>query len=254
MHGSDASLKGLPRHVIRPAPPGAASRIRRVQPASLKTEHPSLYHTITVSALRTMLMPIAFPLQTHVVNKAITASRQFMSPRQRPSVALYLRLTDKQTDGGITREIQYGVDYVLPALERIAHTTKRRHRCILLLTDDDRHALSMLNISLKSRFADVRVLTRVSAFFGPSEDYNVYAQIGHGYFSNLLTGTEMAYAYFFELVVVIVVAALSADALIGVGSSGVSQLISQYMRYARRMDANALAVWEVDVLGISWTP
>jgi hypothetical protein len=96
-----------------------------VEPASLKSEHPSLYHTIAVSALHTMLMPIAFPPQTHVVQKAITKSRRFMSPKQRPCVALHVRLTDKQTDGGITREIQYGVDYVLPALERIAHTTKR---------------------------------------------------------------------------------------------------------------------------------
>jgi hypothetical protein len=112
----------------------------------------------------------------------------------------------------------------------------------------------MLNSSLKSRFADVRVLTRVSALFGPLEDYIVYAQIGHGYFSNLLTGTEIAYAYFYELVVDVVVAALSADALIGVGSSGVSQLIAQYMGHARRVDSNALAVWEEDVLGVTWRP
>lgn len=97
----------------------------------------------------------------------------------------------------------------------------------------------------------IEVLSRVSTMFGgPLDDYKLYAQLGHQYVSDVMSknSPEKAFGYFTALVVDILAASSLSDSLIGMGSSGVSQLVSQYMGAAHLVDANALAIWQEDVV------
>jgi len=117
-------------------------------------------------------------------------------------------------------------------------------------------------------------VTRVKDLFlkGSGADYSQYRTWGHRYFlhravvtsaaaangaaaSNLTKvpagpSTELMFGYYDSAVIDALVAAQASDYLIGVGSSGVSQLIAQWMGSARGADGNAFAVWQEDVAAL----
>lgn len=228
-----------------------------LDPGTLKKHSPSLYQTLAVSTLRTILVPAVFPPRAHVKRAAANKLGLTRVPNARnPCVTLHLRWTDKHADGGVASSLRPTADFVVPALNRVKQITQQSHSCLLLLADDDKHALPVLERELKDRPIRVIVLTRMDDFFERAEEYERYARMGHSYLLNDVqrNSPEKAYSYFREAVVDIVCAAASSNALVGVGSSGVSQLVAQYMGHAHRMDANAMALWQEDFLGVVWRP
>lgn len=222
-----------------------------LDPNVLKMNEPQLYHTIAVSALRTMLVPILFQPQKWVRNEVAAKMRMFFANQQSltPCVAVHLRWTDKHLDGGVASALAYSVDHVSKATYRIERKRGRSYACAVVLTDDDVNALPPLRRALSKR-VDLYAPTRVSELFGPNDDYPSYTRMGHRYFSERVARADpiKAYFYFANTVVDIYVAAALSDALIGIGSSGVSQLVSQLIGHARGVDANAVALWQEDML------
>lgn len=245
---------------------------RVVDPGWLKAHDRNLYHTLAVSALRTMLTPILFRphahLQQQVALKIHRIAMQDQGPSTRPCVALHLRWTDKASDGGVANVSRssgrYNVDHVVPALDQLIRrrrgTAAYRRFCVLVLTDDDFNAMPLLAGALRhakrSHDVELRVLSRVSTMFGPLDDYQLYVQLGHRYMSEVMSrrAPDTAFGYFAGLIVDILAASQMSDILIGAGSSGVSQLIAQYLGAGRMTDANALAIWQEDVIcGVTMT-
>jgi hypothetical protein len=221
-----------------------------IDSGTLKRRQPSMYHTLAISTLRTILIPAVFPPREDIRRAASHKINLFRIRDARPCLSLHLRWTDKQADGGVAAKMQHNVDFIIPALDRIAQITRRSYSCLVLLSDDDLHALPVLKTALRSRGIKIFVLTRLSSFFERADQYKMYARIGHSYLSSHLC-TDKAFEYFRHVVIDIVCAALTSDVLIGVGSSGVSQLVAQYMGYAHGVEANAVALWQEDVLRIS---
>lgn len=232
-----------------------------LDPTELNANHRSLYHTLVVSALRTMLAPVLFRPNDDLQRRAESKARQLRvemgEAATQTCVAVHVRWTDKAEDGGVANVSAYSIDYVAPALKSIRNNMLRGRRnqtCVLVLTDDDANAMPALARVLSSSLpgATLRPLSRVQDILQTHDDYLAYAKLGHRYVSDVLVARApaRAYAYFSELIVDILVASKLSRALIGVGSSGVSQLVAQYMGAHNRVDANALAVWKEDVLGI----
>lgn len=83
--------------------------------------------------------------------------------------------------------------------------------------------------------------------------YDAYAKHGHEYFVKLAASSKsqerrLAFEYFRSGIVDAIVASRSAKALIGMGGSGLSQLVAQYMGFHRHVDANAFVVWQEDMM------
>jgi hypothetical protein len=230
-----------------------------IDPGVLKQRSPNLYHTLALSCLRSILVPAAFPPQMRIRTAAyerLMAMRSELATVQ-PCVAVHLRWTDKPSDGGIAMQMQQlNAAFIVSALDHINAIVERPYRCVVLLTDDDKRALYLLEDALKHRDVKLIVSSLVSDFFKNNDDYKLYSQVGHSFVSGVMlkTSPENAFAYFRQVVVDIICAAALSDLLIGLGSSGVSQLLAQYMGHSHRVDPNAIALWQEDLLGLSWPP
>jgi hypothetical protein len=220
----------------------------RVNMTKLKERHPSLYHTLSLSALRTMLAPIIFA-PTNDIEEVARKRAESLTTEHHDCVAVHVRWTDKREDGGVSASIAYTVDHIPAALERLERRTGRSYQCLLILSDDDVAARNAIVEKLGDTY-DVKPVSHLHEIFESEEDYNIYRTKGHVYLEIevALRDPERAYAYSREVVIDIVTASLAADYLLGVGSSGVSQILAQYMGAERQVDANAIAIWQEDIL------
>jgi hypothetical protein len=217
---------------------------------NLKTEHPELYHTLSLSALRTMLAPVIFKPTPDILAIARARASELMQT-QKQCVAVHLRWTNKKADQGVSARMEHNVDTIPASLDRLERRTGRSYRCLILLSDDWATATRQLMTKLGDTY-DVKPVSRLNetGTFISTEEYDIYRVQGHTYFEQhvLLHDPDRAYAYAREVIVEIVAASLASDYLMGVGSSGVSQILAQYIGAKRRVDANALAVWQEDML------
>jgi hypothetical protein len=216
----------------------------------LKGSRPALYHALSLSALRTMLTPIVFKPQRKLEHAA--AARVLdLTRKHHDCLAVHLRWTDKRDDGGIAlKRYNYSAGHVVDALDRIERRSGRSYQCLLVMSDDDVGAIKELNRLLGDTY-DIKQVSQIQALFRTQQEYEEYRLKGHEFFTRGKMATESparTYGYIRDVLVDVLVAAKASDYLIGVGSSGVSQLLAQYMGAARRADANAFAIWEEDVM------
>lgn len=224
--------------------------------SAVQREDPELYYTLALSALRTMLSSIMFAPKDEIqrLAQARAAELEPSSHNQRrqhnPCVAVHLRWTDKKDDGGVAAKMNFTADHVAIALTRLEKLTSRSYRCVLLLSDDEEAATVALRSLLGDAY-EVKPISRMRSLFSSQADYDVYRKKGHFHVRDYFGSRDpaMAHAYVREVFVDIHTAALAAEFLIGPGSSGVSQLLAQYMGARMRVDANAVAMWQEDVLG-----
>lgn len=217
---------------------------QHVSAKQLSETQPELFHALSVSAIRTILSGLLFKPNADVVRRAKQKMCRLGIQHPGDCIALHLRWTDKPRDGGVAKYLQPNVRHVEPAMARAQARLGRLPSCVLLLTDDDEGVMQGLRSVVTEPFKLV-VLTRVSDYFTSHEAYESYQTIGHGYFRQ----HEIDHKYdYYASVVVDAVIASNARILIGVGSSGVSQLISQYIGFRHKVDANAFAIWQEDMV------
>lgn len=221
--------------------------------SAVQNDDPELYYTLMLSSLRTMLSSVMFAPTDEIQRLAQARAAELVSPHStRPCVAVHLRWTDKKDDGGVASKMNFTADHVAIALTRLEKLTGRSYRCVLLLSDDEEAATAALRGLLGNAY-DVKPISRTRNLFSSQAEYDVYRQKGHFHVRDYF-GTrnpEMAHAYVREVFVDIQTAALAAEYLIGPGSSGVSQLLAQYIGARARVDANAVALWQEDILGMT---
>lgn len=223
---------------------------RPINPRHLMASDPHLFQTISVSALRTMLSSLIFRPRPHILADAGIKINEMGNV---PCMALHLRWTDKQNDGGIVANLDQYDDHTPAALTRTRRRIGKKPSCVIILTDDDVRAFKMLVAKHWSTY-EVKPVSRISAMFGPNlTAYDTYARMGHNYFARLASSPVpgdrgSAFHYFQSTIVDAIVASRAANMLIGMGSSGLSQLVSQYMGFYRHVDCNAFAIWQEDVV------
>lgn len=229
---------------------------RPIGPADLNGS-PRLFHALSVSALRTILTAVIFRPREDIAHEARLRLQIKHIERPGSCVSVHLRWTDKRTDGGMAAAVAAEVvDHVPLALDRIRDRIGFRPRCLLVITDDDERATVLLKSKFEKKNLRIEMISSTSSLFrnGPLSLYNTYAAMGHSYFvqqaaSPLQEERAAAFAYF-RATIVDALAASHARIFIGMGSSGLSQLVSQYIGYSRRVDANALVIWQEDVMGV----
>jgi hypothetical protein len=219
----------------------------KVNTREYKRDRPALYHTLALSALRSMLTGIMFRPRSELLDRIKERAIQ-LKKHHHHCVAVHLRWTDKTLDGGAATAINGSTAHVLPALDRVEQRTGHSYQCLLILSDDDENAMTALQASLGDTYDLIRV-SQVHTFFHSKEEYEIYRHIGHAYMlDRALDDPEQAYAYYDAVLIDVFAAAEAADYLIGVGSSGVSQLLAQLLGAKRRADGNAFTVWQEDVV------
>jgi hypothetical protein len=200
-----------------------------------------VFHSLAVSSLRTILTPLIFRPRPHIIRK-VESKRRRLGIAIDSCVALHVRLTDKPSDGGVAARAAQDLAYVIPALARMRGRTGAMPKCLLLLSDDDSRSLHLLRTKIGQSF-EIKTVTQMRSFFTTLWDYKTYAKIGHQYFSG---DPDVGFLYY-EATVVDALVASYAGTLIGMGSSGFSQLVSQYIGFRHQADANAFAIWQEDV-------
>jgi len=187
-----------------------------------------------------------------------------ISPHE-PVVAIHFRRTDKKDDWGVTDHLSFSVSFVLIAVARLNHvkifindthnslknndTTDLVYRTFLVLSDDPR-AIEELRHDLGPGY-QVHGLSDLKAFFKNETDYNMYLKKGHTFLTNNAMWDKDPQAvqdYDASVIVDAVAAGLRADYLIGMGCSGVSQLIGQWIGGRQRTEGNALSLWQEDLV------
>lgn len=226
-----------------------------------------LCHTLALSALRSMLAGIVFRPRVHILQashdimaRLARMQTQVHTESTHPArcLAVHLRWTDKATDGGqaasLTKDAMLaGVER---ALKRIARMTGRAYQCLLVLSDDDEVAVGALKQVMGSAITVVSI-SDIRSMFGSPREYDAYRSRGHEYvLAALSTATPRSlmrsrkpdhYRYFSSVIVDAWIASLAADYLIGVGTSGVSQLVAQWLGARMHADGNGFAVWQEDL-------
>jgi hypothetical protein len=217
----------------------------------LKSKQPNLYYTLSLSALRTMLTPILFKPKPEIEAVAESRANALTKPHH-DCAAVHIRWTDKKEDGGISQNADYRVNHVKAALDRLERRTGLSYQCLLILSDDDVAVVRAIQDRLGDTTYAVKPVSQLRALFTSRQEYETYRAKGHIYFELevLQRDPDRSFAYAKEVVIDILTASKAAQYLVGVGSSGVSQLLAQYMGAERRVDANALAIWQEDVLMI----
>jgi len=228
---------------------------RLIDPKQLSASDPHLHHTISVSALRTILTSVIFKPRPNIL---AASTRKRLRIGSKTCIGLHLRWTDKQKDGGAAASLSHNVDHVSPALARISRRFTHLPSCVILLTDDDRSAVSMLASELGGKF-DVNVPSQISGVSDPSLAlYDANVREGHTYFVKLAASSKsqerrLAFEYFRSAIVDAIVASHEANVPIGMESSAISQLVSQYMGYHQHVDASmplsfAFVVWQGNIM------
>ena len=219
-----------------------------------KQKNALLYYSVSLSSLKSIMAKHILIPNKHIQQKADALTQGISNDN--PVIAVHMRRTDKHTDGGSVRNLEFSDRFVLKAIGMICEqffppsATKTNENCIeqlpsginVLALSDDTTAIVGLQRHLGHKF-NVRTLSNISKLLHSDEERQEYSRIGHKFFGGANARTYEYHASVF----VDVVAASRADMLIGVGGSGVSQLIAQRIGGENGADGNALSLWQEDL-------
>ena len=217
----------------------------------LKRDFTELYYELSLSALRAILARVILQVRPKILAKAKTLIQNISSSPEKPVFAVHFRRTDKKLDLGITNSLSLtGVSFVHQALARFAQITKSNNiNGTLLVLSDDPRAIDELRQDLGSSYT-IQGLSDVQTFFREEKDYLRYLKEGHTYMEEqemFDKDPQAVHGYYESVIVDAVAAGLGADYLIGMGCSGVSQLVAQWIGGRERTEGNALALWQEDL-------
>lgn len=225
----------------------------------LKRHKPEIYYGLSLSALRAILAHEVLHVRPNILAKAQALVQDTNIPAHEPVVAIHFRRTDKKGDRGVTKRLSFSDSFVHLALARLNHvkpfslknsdSTDLVYRTFLVLSDDPR-AIEELRHDLGPGY-QVHGLSDLKTFFKSEADYRRYLTRGHTFMTNRAMWNKDPQAvqdYFAAVIVDAVAAGLRADYLIGMGSSGVSQLIGQWIGGRHRTEGNALSLWQEDLV------
>jgi hypothetical protein len=217
----------------------------------LKHDFTELYYELSLSALRAILARVVLQVRPKILAKAKALIQSISSSPEKPVFAVHFRRTDKKLDRGITNSLSLtGVSFVNQALARFAQITKSNNiNGTLLVLSDDPRAIDELRQDLGSSYT-IQGLSDVQTFFREGKDYLRYLKEGHTYMEEqemFDKDPRAVYGYYESVIVDAVAAGLRADYLIGMGCSGVSQLIAQWIGGRERTEGNALSLWQEDL-------
>ena len=220
----------------------------------LKQKNALLYYSVSLSSLKSIIAKHILIPKKHIQQKADALTQGISNGK--PVIAVHMRRTDKKTDHGSTMSLEFSDRFVFKAIGMICkqffppNATKTHENCIeqlpsginVLALSDDATAIVDLKRHLGHKF-NVRTLSNISKLLHSDEERQEYNRRGHKFF----TGTSERTFEYSASVFVDIVAASRADMLIGMGGSGVSQLIAQRIGGRERADGNALSLWEEDL-------
>lgn len=222
----------------------------------LKRVEPTLYYHLSLSALRAIMARHIFKVRPEIEKKAEDLLQDL--PVGEPTVALHIRRTDKKLDKGVTDSLSFNNNHVRLALDtltlqvakhdRTSSNTTSLYQTLLALSDDPR-AITELQEELGNETFKVKGLSNVKNFLSDA-DYAAYLQQGHSFMEGreiLDKDPQAVYDYYASVVVDVVAASNNSDYLVGMGSSGVSQWIAQRIGGRRRIEGNALSLWQEDL-------
>ena len=194
---------------------------------------------------------VILQVRPKILAKAKTLIQNISSSPEKPVFAVHFRRTDKKLDLGITNSLSLtGVSFVHQALARFAQITKSNNiNGTLLVLSDDPRAIDELRQDLGSSYT-IQGLSDVQTFFREEKDYLRYLKEGHTYMEEqemFDKDPQAVHGYYESVIVDAVAAGLGADYLIGMGCSGVSQLVAQWIGGRERTEGNALALWQEDL-------
>jgi len=221
----------------------------------LKRNFTELYYGLSLSALRAILAKVILQVRPKILAKAKALVEEVSSSHDndKPFFAVHLRRTDKKLDEGITGRLALpGVSFVQQALAQFVQITKSNpiNGTLLVLSDDPRAIDELREDQELGMSYKIHGLSDVQAFFREGKDYQGYLKDGHAYMEKqeiFDKDPQAVYDYYESVIVDAMAAGLQADYLIGMGCSGVSQLIAQWIGSRERTEGNALSLWQEDL-------
>ena len=225
----------------------------------LKRNNALLYYTVSLSALKSMIVKHVLVPKKYIRRKA-TELTQYIK-KSKPVIAVHMRRTDQHADNGVNNHIKFTDGFVTKAIHMLCKqhffvfrldASKGRSDCLdrlrsgitVLALSDDATAIMDLKRHLGPKFS-VHTLSNVSTLLHTDPERDQYNELGHRV-DFFRVSSPRAHNYHAS-VFVDVVAASQADMLIGSGSSGVSQFIAQIIGARNRVDGNALTLWQEDL-------
>ena len=233
----------------------------------LKKHAATLYYSISLSSLKSMITKHILAFNEDIRRQADALTQNILNnTASKPMIAVHMRRTDKHSDRG-SSNLEFSDRFVTRAIGIICdqyfppNGTKAQEVClkqlpadiVVLALSDDPTAVPTLQRHLGSNF-NVRMLTDISKLLHSDKEREEYSKRGHKFFSGSPSKVKSMASRIFSYhasVFVDILAASRADILIGVGASGVSQLIAQMIGGRERVDGNALSLWQEDIQSLS---
>lgn len=225
----------------------------------LKRDFTELYYGLSLSALRAILAKVILQVRPKILAKAKALVKKVSSSHDndmKPFFAVHLRRTDKKLDEGITGSLALpGVSFVQQALAQFVQITKSNpiNGTLLVLSDDPRAIDELREDQELGTSYKIHGLSDVQTFFHEGKDYQGYLKDGHAYMEKqemFDKDPQAVYDYYESVIVDAMAAGLRADYLIGMGCSGVSQLIAQWIGSREHTEGNALSLWQEDLASL----
>ena len=233
----------------------------------LKKHAATLYYSISLSSLKAIITKHILKLNKDIRQRADALTQNILNNNtKKPVIAVHMRRTDKHTDHG-SSTLEFSDRFVTRAIGILcrhyfpSNRTQAPDVCLdqlpsgidVLALSDDPSAIPTLQRHLGPKFA-VHMLTDISKLLRSDEEREEYLRRGHKFFSGSPSKVKKMATRAFEYhasVFVDILAASRADVLVGVGASGVSQLIAQMIGGRERVDGNALSLWQEDIERLS---
>ena len=224
-----------------------SNNMSRMEGQRFKQEDPELYYLLSLSALRSMIAQHILVLKYKFVARANDLIRNVST--EEPTISVHIRRTDKKEDGGAAALLDFSIEHVVHYLHLINNRRQLNYYKTILVLSDDPSCVQELQLHLGQHY-HVHGLSNIEMLFQDEIDYNRYKVEGHRFVDTILSkDPEAVYSYHASVLVDAWAAAHHSDFLIGVGSSGVSQLIAQWMGARWHVDGNMLSLWQEDFVG-----
>jgi hypothetical protein len=209
--------------------------------------NPQLYYELSLSALKAILSKTVFKPTPHIEAHAKALVRNL----SKPSIGIHIRRTDKRKDFQRPRLFPFtGYKAILRALSRLPPPKVKT--TLLVLTDDPITADELakeIQEHVNATHFDVRLLNDIRNIFRGTNILEKYRKVGHNFIASLVhSHPSIVHRYFASVIIEAVAVGLHADHFIGMGTSGVSQLVAQFMGGRRRTEGNAVCLWQEDFL------
>ena len=220
----------------------------------LKKNDAYLYYSVSLSSLKSIIAKRILIIKEDIRRKA-NAFTQNIS-KEKTVIAVHMRRTDKHIDHGADGNLEFSDRFATKAIGMIcgqyfpSDGEETRYDCLerlphgipVLALSDDTSAIVDLKRHLGPKF-NVHTLSNISKLLHTDAERKEYNKIGHKFFSSPSPRTFEYHASVF----VDIAAASQADMLIGVGGSGVSQIIAQMIGGKKRADGNVFSLWQEDL-------